>query len=406
MSVPPQGTESGARRSIALATGTFHAIFALLRSFGLASALFLGLLLLTYLGTLDQIEFGIHHAQQKYFHAFLVLHPVFGMPVPLPGAYLLMVLLCVNITLGALLRIRKGWAQAGMLMVHSGILVLLAGAFVNFHYAFDGQMTLHKDESVSHFTSARDWEVVLVAPDAAVDAPPVVVPGSAFMDLRGAETRAWELPNLPFSLEFANFQPNAALIPAGPMVPAASIVAGHFLDARPEDTNLDHNFAGLHLRVIPSDVGTPQDVLLWALKEAPADLAMPGGTWRAELRRQQWPLPFSLTLREFTREIHPGTEMPRAFSSVLTRRDGDIEERVRITMNDPMRYKGYVFYQSSWGPQNAGPGVDLYSILTVSRNPADRFPLYACAFIALGMAVHFATKLTRYIRRESTGRVS
>jgi hypothetical protein len=224
------------------------------------------------------------------------------------------------------------------------------------------------------------------------------------MDLHAANTRQLELPDLPFTLEISHFHPNAALLPAGPMVPAASIVDGYFLEARPLDSNLDLNFAGLHLRAIPREEADPQAVLLWALQETPAKLTLPSGTWHAELRRQQWPLPFTLTLREFTREIHPGTEMPRAFSSVLTRQDGDLEERVRISMNDPMRYQGYVFYQSSWGPQNAGPGVDLYSVLAVSRNPADRFPLYACAFIALGMAVHFATKLTRYIRRETAGR--
>ncbi len=70
-------------------------------------------------------------------------------------------------------------------------------------------------------------------------------------------------------------------------------------------------------------------------------------------------------------------------------------------MNEPLREQGLVVYQASWGPQNARPGDPLFSTLSVVRNPADQFPLYACIVIATGLVFHFSRKLVRYIRIEA-----
>ena len=76
-----------------------------LASYGLSCILFVLLLLLTYLGTLYQVEHGLYEAQKKYFESFLLIHDAFGVvPVILPGTYLLLILLFVNLILGAVVR--------------------------------------------------------------------------------------------------------------------------------------------------------------------------------------------------------------------------------------------------------------------------------------------------------------
>jgi len=69
-----------------------------------------------------------------------------------------------------------------------------------------------------------------------------------------------------------------------------------------------------------------------------------------------------------------------------------------------MRESGYIFYQSGymeWSPQTRGREVSTFS---VSRNPSDRVPLYACIVIAIGLLWHFLVKLVRYIDAEKTRR--
>jgi hypothetical protein len=70
-------------------------------------------------------------------------------------------------------------------------------------------------------------------------------------------------------------------------------------------------------------------------------------------------------------------------------------------MNEPLRHKGFTFFQSSWGPADAKPGQPLFSTFSVVRNPADDLPLYACIIIAIGMLVHFIRKIGRHIKLES-----
>jgi len=76
-------------------------------------------------------------------------------------------------------------------------------------------------------------------------------------------------------------------------------------------------------------------------------------------------------------------------------------EKIRISMNEPLREQGFTFFQASWGPADAKPGDPLYSSFAVVRNPADQWPLYACIVVTVGLVLHFGQKLARYIRAES-----
>ena len=91
-------------------------------------------------------------------------------------------------------------------------------------------------------------------------------------------------------------------------------------------------------------------------------------------------------LNRFVHEMHPGTRMDSRFSSYVTKIEGGLERDVHITMNEPLRHRGYTFYQSGWGPQDAPPGTPLFSTFCVVRNPSDRVPILACVVIAVGLA--------------------
>jgi hypothetical protein len=123
-----------------------------------------------------------------------------------------------------------------------------------------------------------------------------------------------------------------------------------------------------------------------------------------------WPLggdgaAFAIQLDEFKRALHPGTTKAKEFSSFVTRIEGATVQRVHITMNEPMRHRGYTFYQSSWGPQDGrGP---VWSQFSVVRNPSDRVPLIACVIIAMGLGLHFGRKLLLHLRAETRrGRIA
>ena len=87
-------------------------IFDVLSGFGLATILLLILGLLTWFATLEQIDTGLYPTLNKYFHwkSVFLLPEIKGkmVPLPLPGGYWVGALLLLNLTLGGVIRIRKG----------------------------------------------------------------------------------------------------------------------------------------------------------------------------------------------------------------------------------------------------------------------------------------------------------
>lgn len=100
-------------------------------------------------------------------------------------------------------------------------------------------------------------------------------------------------------------------------------------------------------------------------------------------------LAYTLTLKKFTHESYPGTDIPRSFSSLVELDDPAHGERreALISMNRPLRYRGLTFYQASFMPG------DQVSVLQVVRNPGWELPYLSCALVALGLVFHFLARL-------------
>ena len=105
-------------------------------------------------------------------------------------------------------------------------------------------------------------------------------------------------------------------------------------------------------------------------------------------RKKRSYLPFELKLKDFKKKLHPGTDIPKSFSSNILLIDKEISRPVLIKMNEPLRYKGYTFYQSSF---NEGPDVDT-TILAVVKNHGRLFPYISSLTISLGLLIHMFLK--------------
>jgi hypothetical protein len=123
-------------------------VFDVLSGFGLATILLLLLGLLTWFATLEQIDNGLYPTLNKYFHwkSVFLLPEIKGQdgPLPLPGGYWVGAVLLLNLTLGGVIRIRKGWKHAGNLIAHFGIIFMLVAGGVAHHFSERGNMAVGK----------------------------------------------------------------------------------------------------------------------------------------------------------------------------------------------------------------------------------------------------------------------
>lgn len=372
-----------------------------LSSLRLACVLLILLGILTWLGTLEQVSHGLFEVQKKYFESFVLVHRIGLVPIPLPGANLVLSLLFLNLLVGGVLRLRKGAATAGILVAHLGILLLLVSAFVKHRYSDEGHVTLYEGQRAETFQSYFLWEIAILEDLGEGRAREHVIPNGSLEDAGGTGSARFGSDALPFELVVSRFLKNSSprIVRSGSTSPAFA-VDGVALEELPLHPQSEANIAGAVVEIVDEKAGMRRTGLLWGAEAKPLVVTCSGKEWAITLRRQTRPLPFVIALDRFTKEDHPRIEMPKSFSSDVTVTEDGTSRPVRISMNAPLRQKGFVLYQASWGPAGAAPGTPLFSTLAVVRNPADRLPLAACIVIAAGLVAHFSRRLFRFIRVE------
>jgi hypothetical protein len=378
----------------------FARVFALLASFGLAVVVLAFLFLLTVIGTLEQTHTSLFEVQRKYFESAFVVHHVMGIPIPLPGVYLLMVVLTVNLVCGGIVRIRKDKTTWGVIVAHVGILAMFAGAFVEFTWSEKGHTTMQEGDTADEFVSYYEWEIAIAEPKGPGPASELLVPGERFMRLAPDAKATFTSADLPFDLVVHHVFHHCEPRPAS-MVRGAPAVDGFALAELPRNIQAESDIAGAYVTLLPKSGGAPVEGVLWGRERIlPMSAVVDGRRFTIDLSHRRFPLPFTVRLEDFRKEMHPGMGMAKAFESDVTKLQNGVEKRVKISMNQPLNQDGYKLVQSGF-IEPANGGGRWWSTFSVVNNPADRVPLWSCVVITLGLLIHFAQKLTRHVRTQA-----
>ena len=96
-----------------------------------------------------------------------------------------------------------------------------------------------------------------------------------------------------------------------------------------------------------------------------------------------------------------GTNTPRNYSSDVRLVDPahNVDRKVHIWMNNPLRYAGETFYQSKFDVDQ-GSRLEMTG-LQVVKNAGWMLPYVACMIVATGMLAHFSIVLVRFLRRRT-----
>ncbi len=404
---------------------------AVLSSFGFAAILLCFLTLLTWLGTLEQVEHGLFETQKKYFDSLWLIHWFdtsstlhFKIPLPLPGVYLLLALLLLNLLWGGIVRMRKDVARAGILVAHLGIVLMLVAGFVKYEFSIEGHMSVwpremtleqyqqlepaatrlpanSKDEFVSYF----DWDLSIREAVAQGRATEHLISDREWAGALEDGPVTFTLDTLPFDVVvrtwWKNTQPVSAALHPPMMQPAdtSPTVDGFVLWRQKPNPTAEQNLPGLIATLRDKATGKLTDALFWGMERAGFTFESGGKTWLLQLLHKRWPLPFTIRLEKFTFETHPGTNRPAVFLSDVTKLEDGTEQKLKITMNEPLRHGGYTLFQAGYGPEGEAPAH--YSDFAVVSNPSDQWPKYSCFVIAAGLLFHFAMKLMKYVRSEN-----
>jgi hypothetical protein len=389
---------------------------------------------LVFAGTLAQAESGIWTVVNQYFRSALVWIPFqvfvkFGQvflgvdaeakvagSFPFPGGWLLGGLLLANLLAAHLLRFRVSWKRSGILLIHSGLVVMMLSELITGLYAVEGNMAIGEGESTNYVDNNREFELAVIDRSGPEKDDVFAIPVSFL-------TRGKDSPirhdALPFEIVVEKYMANSWPV-----------------KAPKGDSNLATKGDGLHYGMLPrsevpgastdegSDVpaayltfkkkGTGESLGTYLVSgwfysnlsqrrypDLPQHVRVDGKDYDIWLRPHRTYRPFAVRLLQFQHDKFVGTNTPKNFSSdvrVVEPTDNGEREvfEVKIWMNHPLRYSGETFYQQGYFPNNKG------TVLQVVRNPGWLMPYISCAMVAIGMLFHFGLHLFGFLRRRAT----
>ncbi len=343
---------------------------------------------LIFLGTLYQTDHGLHEAQKMYFsYGFAWVGGVF----PLPGAIPVLWVLSVQLVLTVLFVMPLKASKAGLWVVHLGMLALMFGGFITEQMAVESQLTLAEGETGYYSTSYHEFELAFYERNG--DTNTVIAFDAA--DLKAG--RVLNIPEYKSRIQVHKYFRNAdaftSQAAAGPAFISASGIG--FLEPRKPEKEVTQNLPGITF-TLTEQGKEGMDIVLYGGEFKPLMLTLNDRRVFLQLRRKHYPLDFSMTLTEFVKREHPGTQIASDFESYVDLIDGPTNRNVKIWMNNPLRYQGLTFFQASYSQP---PGAPQQSTFAVVTNPGRLVPYVSSIVIFLGLLLHYILALVSFSRK-------
>ncbi len=387
-------------------------------------------IVLVFVGTIAQADEGLYVAQSHYFRQWLVVGAhLFGHKVPLilPGGYLIGTLLLVNLVVAHIYRFQLTTKKIGIQLAHAGVILLLVGQLATDLLARELQMHFVEGETRKYSESAGQYELIIISGDEVTAIPERIL----------AAGDQLKIDSLPFTISVKSVWKNSDVNFRAPMLQNAPPLTTNGVALNFDFKNVIE-VKSMDERNIPTAVvefSTPAGSLgTWVVSDwigdaslveavrntyAPMGLAMAqkiaaqlivpqtievnGKKFTFTLRPARVYHPYSLTLLKATHTVYPGTDIPKDFRSrVLIDNPQTGEKReVEISMNHPLRYGGYTYYQYQMtaGEAVVKAGQAQSSVLQVVRNPSWLTPYIGCAMVGVGLIIQFLYHLVGFVSK-------
>lgn len=330
------------------------------------------LMILIVIGTVTQKELGLYVATEKYIHSI-----IFWLgPIPLPGGLTTIGVIFLALSIKFIFFSAWQWKQVGTILTHLGVLLLLLGGIVTASVSREGFMIIPEGQSNNSISDYKK-KVLVFSKD-----------GRQLKTINFEEisvNNTYEIGQI--KIKISDVCKNcSAQAPSGKYKNLQGLAVNMALVTVPDQKNIEENFSGLTFELLEAQ---NQDILgnYIVMEDIPKNPII--DDIKITLERQKTNLPFSIFLKDFKKIDYPGTRKAREYESDLIIQDNDISWPVTIKMNEPLRYKGYSFYQSSFEQL---PDTEL-TVLNVVKNSGWLFPYISTLIIFAGLLLHLIIRL-------------
>ena len=349
------------------------------------------LIILVFFGTIAQKNIGLYASQMKYFSSYYFFFLGF---IPLPGGRLVLLLMTVNLFSSMFKRNLWQLKKIGIIIVHLGGLLLLAGGGLTAYFSSEGNMVIAEGESSNYVDDYHNMELAFVNNSLKDSLEYTVVDESLLYE--GSRFQIFdEGPEIYIISNIKNVRIENRISPAD------SIYKGLLekfvlLPKKPEPENTQ-NRPALIYKIQGTSNGSDGIYGLFLGQGLNDPFKINDQIFHSEYRRERTYVPFNIELIDFEKIMHPGTNVAKSFSSDVNLIENDIPRRTLIKMNEPLRHKGYTFFQASFIDDS---DVETTVLATV-KNYGRLFPYISSIIMSIGLLIHLLLMIPKMVNRKS-----
>lgn len=357
-----------------------------LASLNIAVACHVFFIVIVFLGTLAQRDNGLYASKKEFFTSWYFLIAGF---IPFPGGALVLTLFFINLVAVFLVRLKWRRRNTGLWLMHFGLLMLCVGAAWTYFATHESYLTVVEGDQSSYSDDSASWELALWP----VDEVTRRITAISTDELTHGDTLQFTRHQCTVDVQV--YYEDSKAYGDGPTGVESPINSQGVRRLKSKPRKEEQAFPGGIFTV--KNASGQAKVLLYAGVEGPTTFNLGDLTWQMQLQPQRHKLPATFELIDVERVLYEETEIPKSFSSHLKVHEasGSVHE-ARISMNNPLQYKGFTFFQSGYRKLPNGQEV---TTLAVVENPGRLFPYISSLVIALGLAVHFIVQMV--VRRKA-----
>ncbi len=346
------------------------------------------LIVLVFFGTIAQKDIGLYASQMKYFSSFYFLFLGF---IPLPGGRLVLLLMTINLFSSMFKRNLWQLKKIGIVIVHLGGLLLLVGGGLTAYFSSEGNMVIAEGEATNYVDDYHNMELAFVNNSLKDSIEYTVVDESLLYE--GSRFQIFdEGPEIYVISNIKNVRIENRISPAD------SIYKGLLekfvlLPKRPEAENTQNRPALIYK--IEGTSNRSDGIYGLFLGQGLNDpFKIKDQIFHSEYRRERTYVPFDIQLIDFEKVMHPGTNVAKSFSSDVNLIENDIPRRTLIKMNEPLRHKGYTFFQASFIDDSE---IETTVLATV-KNYGRLFPYISSIIMSIGLLIHLLLMMPKMVK--------
>jgi ABC-type transport system involved in cytochrome c biogenesis permease subunit len=307
--------------------------------------------------------------------------------------------------------------RAGVVLLHVGVLLIMYNELLVGVSSIEGQMSIREGDTVDYEHDIRAIELAVVDTSPKDHNQVTIVPlteegvGTRFLNRKG-DDRVIGHPDLPFTIEIEKHLKNSQPPHNRPQPDTRYEGAGRFVEidetraGTGTDTGGQVDVATIEvvLRTADGDGANSEQKkigrYIFSQHLKSQSIQIDGKTYEVTLRFKRTYVPYSLHLADVRFDKYIGTQTASNYSSDvrLVAFDGSVNRKVHIWMNNPLRFDGKTFYQSS---VNRGEDGVEQTGLQVVTNTGWMIPYVACMIVGIGMFYQFSLAVIRFQKRRN-----